>query len=200
MTSTRQFKVVLLGEARVGKTSISKRWSEGTFDPGTRTTIQAAYFTGSVQLGTEVITINLWDTAGQEKYQALTPIYFKDAQLVIICYSITDPKSFEKTKQWQKVVESSLGPKVPLVIVGNKSDLNSQRSVPTDEGRNYAQSINSPFYEVSAKSGQNISQMFNDIARTLSKLQVFQASGHRRPHVEITDSQPEQSSGGCCSH
>ena len=193
------YKVVVLGEGRVGKTSISKRWSSGAYEQGTRATVQAAMFTGKVQIGTKVITLNVWDTAGQEIYESIAPIYYKDADYVILCYSIIDSASFDKAKHWKKVLDTSVNNNVPCILVGNKNDLESQRCVPRADAEAYATSEHMKFYEASAKTGTNVTKIFTEIAQDLSSKQPkTRTTARTRPHtLDLTDT-PQEEKKSCC--
>jgi len=193
------FKVVFIGEGRVGKTSIGKRWTEGKFDATIRSTVSAALFEKSVQIGTKTVGINLWDTAGQEEYHSLTPIYYKDADAAILVYSVTDMNSFEKMKQWKRELTTSRGDDIKIFVVGNKTDLPSMRVVKKEDGEEFAKGINAAFYEVSAKTGSNIDTLFLRIAEGLLTLPPKPTGPSRKSKsMQITDKVETESQGGCC--
>eukprot|EP00003_Mantamonas_plastica_P019195 TRINITY_DN3142_c0_g1_i6.p1 TRINITY_DN3142_c0_g1~~TRINITY_DN3142_c0_g1_i6.p1 ORF type:complete len:158 (-),score=34.44 TRINITY_DN3142_c0_g1_i6:102-518(-) len=132
-SSREQFKVVLLGEGRVGKTSIVTRYCQNSFSDRVQTTVQAAYQAKKLTLSETPIQLAVWDTAGQERFHALGPIYYRDADGAVLAYDVTDPESFEKVKKWVKELRSMLGMDVQLVICGNKIDLERLRQVDESE-------------------------------------------------------------------
>ncbi len=99
-TSQNKFKVVLLGEGRVGKTSILLRYTKGIYDERQQTTLQASFIEKTVQVGGNPVHLSIWDTAGQERFHALGPIYYRDADSALLIYDITDLESFNKVKKW----------------------------------------------------------------------------------------------------
>jgi Ras-related protein Rab-21 len=195
------YKVVFLGEGRVGKTSIGKRWVEGKFESGLRSTINAAFFQKTVQFGTKSFEIQLWDTAGQEEFHSLAPIYYKDAQAAILVYSVTDVKSFERMQQWKKELSASRGDSIKIVICGNKIDLRSQRCVKQEDAETVARQFGAKHFEVSAKTGEGIELMFLHLTELLSKIPLANTGPTRRSHasLQVIDAvENEQKSEGCC--
>lgn len=162
------FKAVFLGEGRVGKTSIGTKFCQGTFDASQRSTVKAGLFTKQVETSHGLIQLNLWDTAGQEEYHAVAPIYYKGAQAAILCYSVTDEKSFDRMVQWHRELSQIAGD-VKVVVVANKIDLASQRVIPSSRGVEYAQSIGCNHFEVSAKTGEGIEMLFKYLTEELAK-------------------------------
>ncbi|EAX94134.1 small GTP-binding protein, putative [Trichomonas vaginalis G3] len=194
------YKVVFLGEGRVGKTSIGKRWVDGFFDPSMRSTISAAFFQKTVNAGSKKINIQLWDTAGQEEYHSLAPIYYKDAVAAILVYSVTDSKSFEKMQQWRKELVSSRGDNIKIILCGNKIDLPSQRTVQYDQAEAIAKQYGCPYFEVSAKTGQGIETMFLRLGEILSTIPLQNTGPTRRSHasLQVVDAEEKKQKGGCC--
>ena len=194
------YKVVFLGEGRVGKTSIGKRWVEGKFDSGTRSTVSAAFFQKKVQYTTKSFDIQLWDTAGQEEFHSLAPIYYKDAQAAILVFSVTDSKSFERVQQWKKELSASRGDSIKIVICGNKVDLPSQRCVKREDGENLAKQYGAQYFEVSAKTGEGIDNMFMHLTEILASIPLANSGPTRRSHtsLQVVDAVEKEDKGGCC--
>ena len=122
--------------------------------------------------------LNLWDTAGQEKFDALTKIYFKQAEAAIIVYDVTSEASFEKAQKWVRdLIESEESNSLPILkfLVGNKSDLTDEKIVQVKQGTEYAKSIDATFSEVSAKEDIGIKELFEDIA-----LKLYSRSQHEQ--------------------
>ena len=115
-------KVVVLGEARVGKTSITLRFVKNEFDKEQDSTIDASFLGKKVTVGERNVMLNIWDTAGQEKYHALAKNYYQGASGAILVYDVTDVDSFEKAKSWYLELRKYIGKTAPILIAGNKSD------------------------------------------------------------------------------
>ncbi|XP_075156950.1 RAS oncogene family member Rab21 [Haematobia irritans] len=208
------FKVVLLGEGCVGKTSIVCRYVEDKFNSQHISTQQASFLTKKVNLdnGTKV-QLNIWDTAGQERFHALGPIYYRGSHGAILVYDITDEDSFQKVKNWVKELKRMLGSEIILTIAGNKIDLEDQRTVPEDDAIAYAESVGAHYFETSAKNNENIDELFMELTRLMvqhasknnQRATAHQQFGQRRLIVEdsqdVTDdmnSQVPEGSRSCC--
>ena len=199
------YKVVLLGEGRVGKSSIGNKWQNGTFDPQRRSTVAAAFFQKSMIVGGKTIEIVLWDTAGQEEYHSLAPIYYKDAQAAILVFSVTDSTSFDRMMQWKNELVMSRGENIKLVIAANKIDMISQRVISSQQGVDFATKIGCPIFEVSAKTGEGIDMLFSSLAKILSEVPTQKNHGAKRQgkvglQVINGDDEVKENSGkgGCC--
>ncbi|NXY00973.1 RAB21 protein, partial [Pteruthius melanotis] len=213
------FKVVLLGEGCVGKTSLVLRYCENKFNDKHITTLQVRAGAGWWWCGgsrcsplTLRSSSDCWqclDTAGQERFHALGPIYYRDSNGAILVYDITDEDSFQKVKNWVKELRKMLGNEICLCIVGNKIDLEKERHVSVQEAETYAESVGAKHYHTSAKQNKGIEELFLDLCkRMIETAQVDERargngssqSGIARRGVQIIDDEPQvQSSGGCCS-
>lgn len=161
-----QCKLVLLGDSGVGKTSIVTRYVQGAVNEYQISTIGAAYLTKYETVDNKVVKFNIWDTAGQEKYRNLAPLYYRDAQAAIVVYDITESSSVPNAKRWIAELKEKLpSNSVQIAIVGNKIDLEEQRQVPTEEIQKFAQENGYFFKEVSAKAGINVDKVFTLLAR-----------------------------------
>lgn len=166
-TQGANFKVVLLGEGSVGKTSLVTRYIKNTFNERHVTTIQASFLSKRLNIEGQRVTLNIWDTAGQERFHALGPIYYRDSNGALLVYDITDNNSFVKVKNWVKELRSQLGTTVTLAIVGNKIDLERSRAVSKEEALAYAQSVGAKHYNTSAKLNQGLDELFLDLSRRM---------------------------------
>jgi small GTP-binding protein len=158
-------KVVLLGDSGVGKTCIISRYISGTLDAQSASTNGASYASKNVNyenLG-KSLTLDIWDTAGQEKYKALTKFFYKDAAVAILVYDITVRESFEHLKDyWYQQIKNNGDKNIVLGIAGNKSDLFEDEDVPEQEAREFANSIGAIFGLTSAKSNAGVDKLFLD--------------------------------------
>uniref|UniRef100_A0A2K6FVI8 Ras-related protein Rab-21 n=1 Tax=Propithecus coquereli TaxID=379532 RepID=A0A2K6FVI8_PROCO len=185
------FKVVLLGEGCVGKTSLVLRYCENKFNDKHITTLQASFLTKKLNIGGKRVNLAIWDTAGQERFHALGPIYYRDSNGAILVYDITDEDSFQKVKNWVKELRKMLGNEICLCIV-------------------YAESVGAKHYHTSAKQNKGIEELFLDLCkRMIETAQVDERAkgngssqpGTARRGVQIIDDEPQMQSGGggCCS-
>lgn len=120
---------MLLGEGRVGKTSILLRYIKGEYNDRQISTLQASYLDKKIKVGINTAHLSVWDTAGQERFHALGPIYYRDADGALLVYDITDAESFTKVKQWVKELRKIVGNDISIAIAGNKIDLEKNRHV-----------------------------------------------------------------------
>ena len=159
-------KVVLVGESGVGKTCIISRFISSAFDFNVSSTNGASYASKNVQydkLGKSLL-LDVWDTAGQEKYRSLTKFFYKDAKVAILVYDITRQSSFDSlTNYWYKEVKEHGPENIVLGIAGNKCDLYEQEEVNENQAREFAQSIGAIFALTSAQNNSGINELFRDV-------------------------------------
>ena len=139
----------------MGKTNLMKRFSEDQFFFNSKPTIGVDFRTKIVKINNHVIKLQIWDTAGQERYKSFTKAYFKDCKGILMVYDITSRKSFDNLDNWFRLSEEqSKVDNLPIVLVGNKTDLDERRLVPTLEGEDLADSKKTGFIETSAYSNR----------------------------------------------
>ncbi|XP_064408504.1 ras-related protein Rab-5B isoform X2 [Latimeria chalumnae] len=124
-----QFKLVLLGESAVGKSSLVLRFVKGQFHEYQESTIGAAFLTQSVCLDDTTVKFEIWDTAGQERYHSLAPMYYRGAQAAIVVYDIANQETFARAKTWVKELQRQASPNIVIALAGNKADLANKRMV-----------------------------------------------------------------------
>ncbi|KAG2373966.1 hypothetical protein C9374_011631 [Naegleria lovaniensis] len=169
---THEMKVVLVGSVGVGKTSTVMRFVKDNFQEYIETTIGASYLSKVLNINDTQIKFNVWDTAGQEQYKSLVPLYFRKANAVIIVYDITRQKTFDDAKNWYKELIPHSPEDVIIAITGNKSDLDNLREIERIQGEKYANSIGAIFNETSAKNSSGITDIFQRLGKAwLSKQQ-----------------------------
>jgi len=169
MSKTVQYKLVLLGETSVGKSSLVIRFVKGQFHEYQESTIGAAFLTQTVVVGDYTVKFEMRDTAGQERYHSLAPMYYRGAAAAIIVYDITSQPSFNRAKTWVKELQRQGSPEVVIALAGNKLDREQERQVRSDEARQYADENGLSFIETSAKTNINVRELFLAIARKLPK-------------------------------
>ena len=167
MSSPETVKVVLLGEAGVGKTCIISQFISGVFDPDTISSLSAQFITKNMELKNikKVIKFDIWDTAGQERFRALAKIFYKDAKVICLVYDITSKKTFEELKEfwYEQQTKLNVDGDPIFAVVANKNDLYENQQVKDEEGKEFAKSINGIFQSTSAKSDSGITNLFENI-------------------------------------
>ena len=159
-------KITLLGSSGVGKTCIIKRYTEGNFEENCQSTSGASYSQKPLVIENKHIQLDLWDTAGQEKYRSLGRYFYKDAYIVCLVYDITNSQSFEELKsKWYNDLKTFGEKNNILAVVGSKSDCYENEEVKEEEAREYANSIGAIFMLTSAKNGDNIDLLFDTLVR-----------------------------------
>lgn len=160
-------KVVLLGDTGCGKSSIVLRFVTGTWERYNESTIGASFLSKMIQVDAKPIKFQIWDTAGQEKYHSLAPMYYRGAAAAIVVYDITQAGSFVTLKNWVKELQT-LGPEgIIIAVCGNKADMAERREVRREEAEAFAMEIGGIFFETSAKTALNVQAVFEAISRRL---------------------------------
>lgn len=192
---TYSHKLVLLGDAAVGKSSLALRFVKGSFYDYQESTIGAAFLTKNITLKDQTVKFELWDTAGQERYHSLAPMYYRSAAAAIVVYDITSRQSFQRAKAWVKELQNQATTKTILIaLVGNKIDLKDNRQVQSDEAKTYADENGLLCFESSAKSDVNISEIFKEIANKIPK--PTQKSSDTVNFIDMIEE--KEPSKGCC--
>ncbi|XP_067012670.2 ras-related protein Rab-21 [Anabrus simplex] len=204
------FKVVLLGEGCVGKTSVVLRYVEDKFNDKHVTTLHASFLNKKLNIGGKRVNLSIWDTAGQERFHALGPIYYRMSNGAVLLYDITDEDSFQKVKNWVKELKKMLGSDICLTIAGNKVDLEKQRTVAVEEAEEYANTVGAKHFHTSAKMNRGIEELFLELSqRMMERAQVQEnerasslgrAGSTRRNVVVVEDEEDEaaQTKSSCC--
>ncbi|KAK8550255.1 hypothetical protein V6N13_118774 [Hibiscus sabdariffa] len=160
-----QAKLVLLGDMGTGKTSLVLRFIKGQFSDYQESTIGAAFFTQVLSLNEATVKFDIWDTAGQERYHSLAPMYYRGAAAAVVVYDITSSESFERAKKWVQELQRRGNLNMITFLVANKVDLEEKREVGNEEGELYARENGLDFLETSAKTAQNVNELFYEIAK-----------------------------------
>ncbi|XP_005992410.1 ras-related protein Rab-24 isoform X2 [Latimeria chalumnae] len=171
-------KVVMLGKEYVGKTSLVERYVHKRFLVGPyQNTIGAAFVARAIHVGDKVITLGIWDTAGSERYEAMSRIYYRGAKAAIVCYDLTDGSSFQRVKFWVNELQNC-EEHCKIYLCGTKSDLieddRSRRKVDFHDVQDYADEIKGHLLETSSKTGHNVDELFQKIAEDYLNFTAFQ--------------------------
>ena len=154
-------KVILIGDSGVGKTNIMSKFLKNQFMEESKATIGVEFGSKLFNHEGHKIKAQIWDTAGQEKYKAITGAYYKGSKGALVVYDITQKKTFENIEKWINDLKAAGDPKITIILIGNKNDLDDKRQVSKDQGEEKARSFGCAFLETSAYSGDNIDKAFN---------------------------------------
>ena len=174
MSARYIIKLLTLGDTNVGKTSLVLRFSDNKYNDNQLSTIGVDFKTKYMKLEDTSVKVLIWDTAGQERFKNIAKQYYRGANGILLIYDVSKRKSLEKIEFWLEEIKSyNKIEELCIYLVGNKIDLNDKREITTEEGQKYAEDHNINYYEVSAKTGININDLFNDIIKgSINKLNI----------------------------
>ena len=156
-------KLILLGDSSVGKTNILTKYLKNFFDPDSKATVGVEFASKNVEIEGKKIKVQIWDTAGEERYKSITSTYYKGAKGAFIVYDITRKITFDNIDKWIGDLKNNGDENIIIYLVGNKNDLIDNREVDKNEAMNKAEKYNIAFMETSALSGDNIHKIFQDL-------------------------------------
>ena len=190
--------LMLLGDGQVGKTSLILRLTGNEFNDSQLTTVGKESYIQQVTLHGYELKMKIWDTAGQERFKSMSVQVIKNSDAVILVYAINDINSFKALDQWLSKLNETIDiSKKPIIIVGNKCDMEDQRVITTEEGKNYAESKGYHFYETSAKTGVQIKEAFDDIFEQLFQTFKGEITGKTQVNAGIQINK-KKGSKKCC--
>ena len=164
------FKILLLGDSGVGKSSLLLRYTKNEFISDMRSTIGVEFALKYITIDNYQLKIQIWDTAGMERYRSITNAYYKGAKGVIVLYDICRKKSFENVDKWIDDFKSKADDDAVIILIGNKSDLDDKREVSKEEGESKAQMNKFAFMETSAKDNNNVQKGFETLFGEIVKI------------------------------
>ena len=162
-----KYKIMVLGESKVDKTSLIKRYTKDQFGGVYLTTVGIDFQDKIIEIEDKKVRLQIWDTAGQERFRNVTKSYFQSSQGLVLVYDITDRESFEKLNFWVDNIKNNAPENAKFILVGNKCDLANERKVSYEEGENYAKNLNIKFFEASARDGTNVNELFFYLANEI---------------------------------
>mmetsp|Transcript_23496 Transcript_23496/g.61801 ORF Transcript_23496/g.61801 Transcript_23496/m.61801 type:complete len:203 (-) Transcript_23496:130-738(-) len=168
-SESQRHKVVIIGDTSVGKTSIIQRYFQDSFDSVVEPTIGMDFQSRSVDVDGGSVRLQLWDTAGQERFRSLISNYMRGASGVLIAFDITRRKTFASISKWIQEVREVRGEDPVILILGNKADMEDDREITSEEAKRMAEEAQCRYMEVSAKTGDMVSELFLDMANALFK-------------------------------
>ena len=190
--------IVTLGDGQVGKTSLIFRYIDNTFSSNYLATIGFDSKVKKMKLSNgEEIKVKIFDTAGQERFKSITKTYIKKANGILLVYDITEEQSFKNVERWYENLVENGNVKIPIVLIGNKSDL-EERAVTFEDGQNLSKKFNAEnhFYETSSKTGENVGKAINDLV-----YQIYEKYGDKEnSNIEIKNEKNKNGKNNkkCC--
>ena len=166
--SNLTFKIIVLGDPGVGKSSLLGRATKNIFNAEYQTTVGFEFLTFTEKIGEKNVKLQIWDTCGQETYKSLISNFYRNASLAMLIYSIDSRESFNNIIKWLKEIKLQSNPDIKVVLIGNKADLENKRQVTIEEGNKFKEENEILFFqEASAKSGINAKEIFHEAAKIL---------------------------------
>ena len=200
------FKIIIVGDISVGKTSIINRFIENKFTEGIKSTLVNENLKKKIRIdNSTIVTLNIWDTIGDERFRILTHQFYQDSHGALLIFDITNKETFNKLEIWIKDIIENTPPDCILMIIGNKYDLNENRKISYDEANILSQRFNISYYEVSAKNGNNIALAFEQLTyRIIDKQREEENNVNRylrkdqRNTIGLEDKNNNNSNKKCC--
>ncbi|KMZ65111.1 Ras-related protein Rab-25 [Zostera marina] len=186
------FKLVVIGDSGVGKTSLLSRFTKNEFSFNSRSTIGVEFSTRTIRVQNKIIKAQIWDTAGQERYRAVTHAYYRGAVGAMLVYDIKNYESFVNLERWLKELRQHSDPDIVIMLIGNKADLRHLRCISIEEGSGFAEKEKTFFMETSALEDSNVEAAFievlSQIYNVVSKKDL-QKGGDVVDHINMPKSQ-----------
>ena len=197
--SASSYKICLIGNQSVGKTALILRYARGQFNEYEKSTIGANFVETTYTKDEKVLSIGLWDPAGQEKYRSIVGMYYRGSCGIVLVYDITNRLSFEEIRNWHEEVKKN-EPKAACLLLGNKMDCEDKRVVSFEEGEQMARNFGMYFDEVSAKTGENVKEAFH---KFYDSIKFGESNDEDGSTIKIEDDEDEEQkqkeSSGCCN-
>ena len=191
--TTNILKLLTLGNSCVGKSSIVIRYTENKFYSSYLTTIGVDFLRKVITVGDKEINLQIWDSAGQEKYNSISKQYYNKADGIILVFDLNSRMSFDGMMNWLEEIEVSTAKGIPIVIVGNKCDL-ATREITTDEAYEFAETKNIPYFETSAMTGHNVNEAINKLVEIALEFQEKKNNDKKVVTLNTTGGNKER----CC--
>jgi Ras-related protein Rab-1A len=196
------FKLLLIGDSGVGKSCLLLRFADHTYTESYISTIGVDFKIRTIELDGKTIKLQIWDTAGQERFRTITSSYYRGAHGIIVVYDVTDVESFNNVKQWLNEIDRYATENVTKLLVGNKCDLVNKKAVDYETAKDFADKLNIPFLETSAKNATNVEKAFltmaAEIKNTIASQPTVKATGGSKA-VDVKGKAVQEKTGGCCS-
>ena len=203
------YKVIIIGDTAVGKSNILSRYVKDEFSSNSKSTVGVELGIKFLKIKNTKTKIQIWDTAGQERYRAITSSYFKGSNGCFIVYDITNEASFNNIENWYEQIQKETSKDIAILLVGNKCDLEDERKVPIEKGKEKAQNLNCAFFETSALKKINIDKIFEELVNNIYEktggnkndddINVELVKDDKAVNLnEVKNGENEKKKGGCC--
>ncbi len=200
------FKMIVIGDAGVGKSCLTSKASKGIFEETYAATIGFEFLAFNVKINDKVVKLQIWDTCGQEIYRSLISSFYKNSSLAMMVYAINNKESFTHIESWLKEVKLQSNPDVKIFLIGNKSDLEEERKVSKEEANIFKEENGINFFsETSAKSGINAKEVFIEAAKLLYSEHLKYKENKRKKVMDNNNiilpkklNKNTRKKGGCC--
>jgi Ras-related protein Rab-1A len=194
------FKLLLIGDSGVGKSSLLHRFADDEYKEDYISTIGVDFKFKTVEgADGKQVKLQIWDTAGQERFRTITSSYYRGAHGIVIVYDITDSESFANVKQWLHEINRYASENVNKLLVGNKCDLESERQVSPEQGKELAESLGLTFVETSAKSNSNVDQVFHKMAADIrAHMATVPRTESKAKKLTAKDGRFKKEKSNCC--
>jgi len=191
------FKILIIGDSGVGKSALLVRFADDAFTESYISTIGVDFKIRTLDIDGKSVKLQIWDTAGQEKFRTITSSYYRGAHGIIVCYDITDGASFNHVRDWLAEIERYSTGKVRKLLVGTKADLSTKRVVEYTKAKAFADDCNFSFIETSAKTAQNVEEAFLQMATEIKNSIVLPTPTKTTPNVVLDQNAKAMNSEGC---
>ena len=196
------FKVLLLGNSNVGKSSLFLRFVDDIWNDTFVPTIGVDFKIKTFEIDSKKIKMQIWDTAGQERFKNIISSYYRGAHGILLLYDVTDKDSFKNLSNWLIEIEKNASKNVLKVLIGNKSDLEDKRVISYNQGKEFADTYGLKFIETSAKKNLNVNEAFETLGREIMIASAEKKITKQKPNKKISVAQAQdlntQKKGGCC--
>jgi Ras-related protein Rab-1A len=189
------FKMLIIGDSGVGKSSLMNRFSDNVFSETYINTIGVDFKIRTIDINGKIIKMQIWDTAGQERFRTIVSSYYRGAHGIMIVFDITDRESFTNVAMWYEEVKKYAIPNVKTMLIGNKADFNTKRQVEYTEAKEYADSMNMTYFETSAKTALNVETAFFELATMLRNNVIVQTN---KTDIKVSHPVEITSKSYCC--
>lgn len=179
MTSTEDednydyiYKIVLVGDSGVGKTNLLLRYLKNKFDQNSKATVGVEFGSKNITIDNSIVKAQVWDTAGQERYRSITSAYYKGSHGALVVYDVTKIESFNNIDKWISDLRNNTNEKLVIMLIGNKIDLDKERTVKSEEGQEKSNENEVAYIETSALDSRNVEKAFESIVTKIHKTYI----------------------------